>query len=435
MRRWIAISLVAAATVVTVLSVAAVMSDTSPDQPTGERFDEPDDPEAVDPAEHAAAPVTASAGELWELVRTELGDAVPDDPFGDDDPSAEDAIGDRIAVESSDDHELRWQRLRAERDPQSWAAVAVPLGLATGARSLEPTAPAVFWDGTGGVVAVEDGAEGLAAERELLAALTASALADALGDADVGGEAPPDVDDAGLARAAVTEGVIGWLDQRWLDRLSDDDRIAVLDDDEAFVGAGSVTDLLRRSGVALLAALEHRRDTDDGADGGGADGEDDAELERFDPPFGARDPATGRGERTVVGELLDQPPASTEQVLDPVRYLEDEAPAVVPAPAVDGEVGSSGVLGQLLLRRALSARSDPYDVVAAVEGWSGDRFVTWTDEGGRSCLAARIRTDTFNARELLVDALDEWADHMADAEVTRRDVADVDVRSCAVLSR
>lgn len=430
MRSWIAIVLVAAATVVTVVSVFAVMSDASQDPDVGEQFDEPDDGGTVDPRSRAAAPVTAEAPELWDLVQAELVGGATLSP----------ALIEELVVEPVDEHALRWQRLRADRDRDSWAALAVPLGLAIGDRALEPPAPAVFWDDDSGVVAVVEGAEGLDAERQLLAALTSGAIAPfAEGTAD-------GLDDARLARAAAHEGVIGWLDERWLDGLDDDARAALVDDPAAIPGPGGVTDLLRRSGVGLLHALAM---ASDGAPDGGGDDPDggravgDGGQDPDGESAGDGSAAAGEGPDddpspdgpTPLERLLAEPPASTEQVLDPPRYLEPDVPEVVPAPSAGGDVSSSGVLGQLLLRRALSARVDPYDVVAAVEGWAGDRFVTWTDDAARSCVAVRVRSDTFAGRELLVAALDEWSASMTGAGVERDGDRDVEIVSCARLSR
>jgi hypothetical protein len=90
----------------------------------------------------------------------------------------------------------------------------------------------------------------------------------------------------------------------------------------------------------------------------------------------------GAGWDLVDHALEHRPPASTEQVLHPVKYLRDERPLPV---EIDGaelrERGwrraRSGTLGELTTRQLLALGSPRSLARRAAAGWGGDRYELW----------------------------------------------------------
>jgi hypothetical protein len=102
------------------------------------------------------------------------------------------------------------------------------------------------------------------------------------------------------------------------------------------------------------------------------------------------------------------PPASSEHVLDPRRYLRGDDPRTVPVPAADGPAFDDGEIGELFLVLMLDAELGNRDAVAAANGWGGDRYVAWT-EGDRTCVRMDFVMDTDGDTAELADALSRWA--------------------------
>lgn len=78
----------------------------------------------------------------------------------------------------------------------------------------------------------------------------------------------------------------------------------------------------------------------------------------------------------LVNQLLARPPASTEQVLHPEKYLAGEPPIPVraPEPPPGYRVLESEPLGELQTRVVLERCAPAPEARAAAEGWGGDRF-------------------------------------------------------------
>ena len=102
------------------------------------------------------------------------------------------------------------------------------------------------------------------------------------------------------------------------------------------------------------------------------------------------------------------PPASTEQVLDPARYLKGDKPKAVPTPVADGPAIDDGEIGELFL--GLMLRSEMADATAgaAAHGWGGDHYVAWKD-GTRTCVRMDFVMDTPTDTTELTHALATWA--------------------------
>jgi hypothetical protein len=97
-----------------------------------------------------------------------------------------------------------------------------------------------------------------------------------------------------------------------------------------------------------------------------------------------------QGGWAAVRQAWDHPPASTEQVLHPGKYLSGEAPRAVEvgfAPP-GGRIVKEGVLGEVLARTLLGDAA-PQEAL----GWGGDAFRVF-DVGGRTLLVWRAVWDT-----------------------------------------
>jgi tetratricopeptide (TPR) repeat protein len=82
----------------------------------------------------------------------------------------------------------------------------------------------------------------------------------------------------------------------------------------------------------------------------------------------------------AVNQAYDNPPQSTEQVLHPERYREEDEPQEVSLPDLAEELGGDWrtldceVMGELGLRLVLAQHVAPAAAMLAAEGWAGDRY-------------------------------------------------------------
>lgn len=88
------------------------------------------------------------------------------------------------------------------------------------------------------------------------------------------------------------------------------------------------------------------------------------------------------------------PPQSTEQILHPEKFLQDEGPALVTLPDLqpvlgdDWTLAEENVLGEFMLGQYLAQQLNETQVETAVSGWGGDRFAIYTKETDSSFLMA-----------------------------------------------
>ncbi|MGH9187968.1 MAG: hypothetical protein ACRD0U_19505 [Acidimicrobiales bacterium] len=145
----------------------------------------------------------------------------------------------------------------------------------------------------------------------------------------------------------------------------------------------------------------------------------------------------------LVEEILDQggqarldsafaaPPVTSEQVLDPERFLAGEGPKAVSTPAADGEVGDQGAFGAFGLQTLFEEGVDGDLARDAVEGWGGDAYVSWR-QGDDACIRLTVVGDTAGDTEEIHDALADWVGD--DGEVIDATEAGVTVTSCRAAS-
>jgi hypothetical protein len=109
-----------------------------------------------------------------------------------------------------------------------------------------------------------------------------------------------------------------------------------------------------------------------------------------------------------VDRAYRHPPVSSEQLLDPHAYFENDDPKHVAVPAADGHRlthSDLGVLGFLLM---LEDKLDPTTAQQAIVGWGGDQYVAWRAGNHRWCVRDTVVMDYAVAMDRLDHALTEW---------------------------
>ena len=128
------------------------------------------------------------------------------------------------------------------------------------------------------------------------------------------------------------------------------------------------------------------------------------------------------GGQARLDAAFASPPATSEQVLHPERFLAGEGAKPVPAPQPEGEVVDSGVLGESTLGQLLADADDPLsgEGEQAAEGWGGDRYVAYR-KGSRRCVRVNLVMDGAAEAAEVRSRLREWAAGPGDSSVRGRD--------------
>ena len=176
-------------------------------------------------------------------------------------------------------------------------------------------------------------------------------------------------------------------------KASSDDRILA----ESALVEGSATALMSEYAAKHLAVTDLLSETGALESGAG----DLPEIARAQVSFtyfgGGRFVDVLRANADDGWDLIDfayqrRLPASTEQILHPEKYLEDEGPLAVPAapdPGTGWEQVDASTVGEFFTREIL--RLGAVDAAAddAAAGWGGDRYVLYRRKGAsRECEAA-----------------------------------------------
>jgi hypothetical protein len=205
----------------------------------------------------------------------------------------------------------------------------------------------------------------------------------------------PEFDDAdgeeGFGFDAVVEGNAVRIEERYLDTFSAQER-AEYSEEEAELLSAFPAFSIPSVVIELLAApyLLGPPLVDDVLDDGGQDGLDDA---------------------------FTDPPVTSEQVMVPEKFLENEGPVPVELDTdINGEAASNGAFGAFLLELLLDQELDSSAVDEAVTGWGGDGYVAW-ERGGEACVRLAVIGDTEGDTAELASALAEWADEDGTASV------------------
>ena len=118
------------------------------------------------------------------------------------------------------------------------------------------------------------------------------------------------------------------------------------------------------------------------------------------------------GGNTSVDDAFRSPPSTEEQLFEPAVYQRHEGARDVKAPDLpDGvkDTTDNGDFGATSWFLMLAERIDPVQALHAVDGWGGDAFVSYDDDGGRTCMRIAFVGDTPHDETEMRDALQEWA--------------------------
>jgi hypothetical protein len=101
-----------------------------------------------------------------------------------------------------------------------------------------------------------------------------------------------------------------------------------------------------------------------------------------------------------VDAVYARPPASTEQILHPAKYVTDDEPVALPIPNVLGTLGTgwsqslSDTLGELTIDVWLEPTAGAVAAKAAAAGWGGDRVAMFEGPNGAWLIAWSTAWDT-----------------------------------------
>lgn len=115
--------------------------------------------------------------------------------------------------------------------------------------------------------------------------------------------------------------------------------------------------------------------------------------------------------RRGIDEVFRHPPASEEQIVDPVAFERGQQPKKVTVPrlqAGERRRGAVDEFGALSLYVLLASRLDAKLALDASEGWGGGRVVGFT-RGVKDCVRVVLVGDTTNDTREIGAALDSWA--------------------------
>lgn len=101
-----------------------------------------------------------------------------------------------------------------------------------------------------------------------------------------------------------------------------------------------------------------------------------------------------------VDDAYARPPASTEQVLHPEKYLAGEEPIVVELPDAAAALGEGweevygNVMGEFFLKTYLETRIGQGTAAPVAQGWGGDMYALFSGPDGQYALLSLIVWDT-----------------------------------------
>ena len=117
-----------------------------------------------------------------------------------------------------------------------------------------------------------------------------------------------------------------------------------------------------------------------------------------------------RGGFRLLNRSLQEPPSSMEQVLHPEKYLDerDEPIDVNLVEAVGELVESEGQLGEFFIRVLFEGKIGRRDADRAAQGWGGDRYSLWREQGGNYRLVWRTVWDSEKDGEEFFESLKRY---------------------------
>jgi Zn-dependent peptidase ImmA (M78 family) len=145
----------------------------------------------------------------------------------------------------------------------------------------------------------------------------------------------------------------------------------------------------------------------------------------YGPPFAQILDADG-GQKEI-DEAFRHPPVDDEQQVDPRQFVHDRGPVDVDKPSLPEGVKDetdSGDLGATEWYLMLAERIPPHDALKATDGWGGDAYVAY-EQDGKTCMRLAWKGDSSDDFDEMHDALDRWAAAMPTGAATVRADGDV----------
>ncbi len=122
----------------------------------------------------------------------------------------------------------------------------------------------------------------------------------------------------------------------------------------------------------------------------------------------------------AANALTKDPPASSQQVMYPLTFLDGQGPltGTEPEAPANTETLESGTLGAQSWYLVVAERLDPAPATTLAKLWAGDHFVTYRKTNGTVCLTDVIRIGDPTDTATVTTVLNRWADTIPDHRVT-----------------
>lgn len=229
----------------------------------------------------------------------------------------------------------------------------------------------------------------------------------------------PELDDApdesSFSFSAVVEGNARNVENAYEDTLSDDEMEELLTEELRF-GAEADIDPLAIPPVLI-----------------------DSLLAPYELGEAFLDDVTDEDGPDALAEVLETPPATSKEIMEPDVYIDGFDATPVVEPPSDGEVVDNGMFGQFTLELVLDQTLSKKEATNLAGEWQGDAYVVWETDA-ETCMRADFAfgddadsddADSDDATtEELVDTLTDWAAELPDAQVTELDSGLVRLTSC-----
>jgi hypothetical protein len=206
-------------------------------------------------------------------------------------------------------------------------------------------------------------------------------------------------DEVSWAFRAVVEGSAAWVEAEWEALLTDAERSSLLAEE---FGAGDPSVFARFELSFLIYELSPYE---------------------YGQPF--VESLVDAGGTSALDGVLEDPPATSEQVILPSRFEDGELGLLLDAPPADGETLFVGVGGNALIEALFQGNGVFRDI-----NWGGDRMSVWAADE-RSCMRWDVQSESAGGLTELRAGFEEWAERVGAASVTTIDAVTLRVDRCA----
>ena len=118
------------------------------------------------------------------------------------------------------------------------------------------------------------------------------------------------------------------------------------------------------------------------------------------------------GSQDTLDAAFKDPPKTDENLIDPQTFLDKQKLLDVKKPSLpdgvsDKDAVDDGDFGALGLLVVLGERIDPLTALQAVDGWGGDQYVAY-NQNGKTCVRLDVKGDNAQDDLQLKGAFDQW---------------------------